>query len=344
MIVFDEDKDLGQVVESKELQSFGDKPIESFKELVYVAGGNKLSNLCKFKFVSKAPTAYKEFCIAFVCKIRSKIYHQQHTNPSQWFIFKVISDKEIHCLSKKDLLDSYGFDIEKFYKSDYFAEGLAYFEKSIEHGIKREVPAFIKAHGKEKAEDALTSYDGKNGITVKEAATRYVTAITESLKYLHDTRTNDKFYKLISYDGTVFEAEAAKPIEEAEGKQVSGYAIGAEKNGKLMFISLDPNVPYLSEFPYSVNDEKFPEEDLKIFERPMFGKLKSVKNYKVSYAEEDAKRYYKNGGKANYTIVDEAEAAKKDAKKEIAEKDPADLTYEAALDQAIEEALAEIYK
>ena len=115
MIKFDEDSDLGQVIEKKELQSFGDKPIESLKQLVYVAGGNKLSNLCKFKFISKSPTQYKEFCIAFVCKIRSKIYRQQQTNPSQWFIFKIISDKEIHCMTKKDLLAQYGFDIEKFF-------------------------------------------------------------------------------------------------------------------------------------------------------------------------------------------------------------------------------------
>ena len=31
MIKFDEDSDLGQVIEKKELQSFGDKPIESLK-------------------------------------------------------------------------------------------------------------------------------------------------------------------------------------------------------------------------------------------------------------------------------------------------------------------------
>lgn len=330
MIVFDEDEDLGKVVESKELQSFGDKPIESFKVLVYAAGGNKLSNLCKFKFVSKAPTDYKEFCIAFVCKIRSKIYHQKNTNPSQWFIFKVISDTEVHCLSQKDLLNNYGFDINKFYKSDFFAEGLAYFEKSIKHGIKYEVPAFIKAHGKEKAVDALTSYDGKNRLTVKEAATRYVTAIQNSLQYLHDTRTNDKFYKLISYDGTVFEADEAK-------KNVVGYAIGIEKDGKVMFVSMSPDAPYLSEFPYSVNNEKVSDADLKVFERPLFGSLKGAKNYKVSYAKEDAERYYKNGGKATYTIVDEAE-------KKHATEDSANLAYEAALDQAIEEALAEIYK
>ena len=343
MIKFDEDSDLGQVIEKKELQSFGDKPIKSLKQLVYVAGGNKLSNLCKFKFISKSPTQYKEFCIAFVCKIRSKIYRQQQTNPSQWFIFKIISDKEIHCMTKKDLLAQYGFDIEKFFQSDYFAEGIKFFETSIENGLTKEIPAFVKEHGEEKAEDALTSYDGKNDAKIKDVVNRYAIAIKDSLRYLHDTRTNDKFYKLISYDGTVFEAERQELKTEADEK-VSGYAIGTMRDGKLMFISLDPSTPYLSEFPYSVSDKKFEDDDLKVFERPMFGKLKDVKNYKVSYSKADADKFFKTGGKPNYTILDEKEAeTAKEIEKQEQEKAEQEK-FEAELDNAIEEALKEIYK
>ena len=115
-------------------------------------------------------------------------------------------------MTKKDLLAQYGFDIEKFFQSDYFADGLKFFETSIENGLTKEIPAFVKEHGEEKAEDALTSYDGKNGVKVKDVVNRYTIAIKDSLRYLHDTRTNDKFYKLISYDGTVFEAESQLDI------------------------------------------------------------------------------------------------------------------------------------
>lgn len=52
--------------------------------------------------------------------MRSKIYHNAANNPSQWYLFKRISDRELHCLTKEQLLMQYGFNVDKFFDSDYF--------------------------------------------------------------------------------------------------------------------------------------------------------------------------------------------------------------------------------
>jgi hypothetical protein len=98
-IKFNDSPNLGQTIENKTLISFGATPLKSLNELAFVAGANKFSQLCGFRFISKAPHQYKEFYISFVCKLRSDFYRQKN-NPSQWYIFKKISPFEFHVLSK----------------------------------------------------------------------------------------------------------------------------------------------------------------------------------------------------------------------------------------------------
>ena len=214
MINFNNDEDLGKVIDKKQLFSFGAAPITSFKEIVFAAGGHKFSSLCGFKFISKAETDYKEFFIAFVCKLRSKIYHNAINNPSQWYVFKKISNKEMHCLDAKSLKIQYGFDLTKFFDSDLFETSLVKFKKCIDKGLKTYVPEYVKAHGLEKAKDQLTSYDGKNDALIKDAITRYTTAIEESLEHIDSKSYNNKFYKLFDYD-IVVDAENEKQLDEA---------------------------------------------------------------------------------------------------------------------------------
>lgn len=203
MVSFNDEASLGQVIEKKQLFSFGAAPIKQFKEIVFAAGGNKFSSLCGFKFISKAETEYKEFFISFVCKLRSKIYRQATTNPSQWFIFKKISNKELHCMEKDAMLAQYGFDVDLFFQSDLFQKGVTKFKEAINKGLKDYVPEYVQAHGAEKAKSLLTSYDGNNDAIVKDAVGRYTKAIEDSLEYISDIRCNDKFYKLIDYNITV---------------------------------------------------------------------------------------------------------------------------------------------
>lgn len=236
MVSFNDEASLGQVIEKKQMFSFGAAPIQQFKEIVFAAGGNKFSSLCGFKFTSKANTEYKEFFISFVCKLRSKIYRQSTTNPSQWFIFKKISGKELHCMDKESMLAQYGFDVDLFFKSDLFEQGVKKFKQAIDKGLKDYVPAYVKAHGAEKAKSMLTSYDGQNNATVADAVGRYTKAIEDSLEYIGDLRCNDKFYKLIDYGITV-EKDSDEVVQEANfecevKKENDGWAI-YEKDGHL---------------------------------------------------------------------------------------------------------------
>ena len=215
MVSFNDEASLGQVIEKKQLFSFGAAPIQQFKEIVFAAGGNKFSQLCGFKFISKADVEYKEFFIAFVCKLRSKIYRQASANPSQWFIFKKISRKELHCMDKQSVLAQYGFDVDLFFKSDLFEKGVQKFKQAVTKGLKEYVPEYVKAHGAEKAKSMLTSYDGQLDATVADAVGRYTKAIKDSLQYIGDLRCNDKFYKLIDYGITV-EKDSDEVVQEAK--------------------------------------------------------------------------------------------------------------------------------
>ena len=101
--------------------SIGVKPLEKTSDLAFAAGARKFSSLCGFVFTTAAPNAeYKQFAIAFVSKLRSKIYHQATNNPSQWFIFRRINPIRVDVLDKKACLVNYGFDVDKFFDSDLF--------------------------------------------------------------------------------------------------------------------------------------------------------------------------------------------------------------------------------
>ena len=216
MVKFNEDEDLGKVIAKKQLFSFGAAPLTDLRELVFAAGGNKFSSLCGFRFTSKAETQYKDFFVAFVCKMRSKIYHNAPNNPSQWYLFKKISNKEMHVMDKSSVKVQYGFDVDKFFDSDLFEQCVLKFKKTVDRGLKSYVPDYVKKHGMEKAYGNLTHGDGE-GALVKDVVDRYTKAIEESMDYIDDKMCNNKFYKLINYD-TYVEGEDEKVNEAADGK------------------------------------------------------------------------------------------------------------------------------
>jgi len=63
-------------------------------------------------------------------------------------------------MDKESMLAQYGFDVDLFFKSDLFEQGVKKFKQAIDKGLKDYVPAYVKAHGAEKAKSMLTSYDG----------------------------------------------------------------------------------------------------------------------------------------------------------------------------------------
>ena len=111
----------------------------------------------------------------------------------------------------------YGFNVDKFFDSDYFQKGIATFKSLIKKGIDQYVPQYVAQHGDEVDSSALTSMDSGTRVPVKDAAKRYVNAIKESLAYIDDKMCNNKFYKLINYD-TYVEGEDEKVNEAADGK------------------------------------------------------------------------------------------------------------------------------
>jgi len=152
MITFKTDENLGKTVDKMTAMCFGYEPIHDMFEMRIYGGGHKFSRLCAFKFHSalknhKCPY----FSIAFVVKLRSRGFHHKDVNdkstygtdPSQWFIFKNISPTEVDVLGKNELFLNYGFDIDKFFKSDMFIKSIEQFKKLIDKGLKKEVPAFI---------------------------------------------------------------------------------------------------------------------------------------------------------------------------------------------------------
>lgn len=254
MTNFIADAELGQVVEKKQLFSFGAAPLTNLKALVFAAGGHKFSALCGFNFTTKADVEFKRFTVAFVCKIRSKFYHNATNNPSQWYIFKQISPKELHCLTKEQLLMQYGFNIDKFFDSDYFQKSITTFKSLIKKGISQYVPQYVSQHGEELASAALTCADSGTHILVKDAVKRYVNAIEESLAYLNSAQCNNKFYKLIDYDTYVENevvAEAAK-WECVVKDDVDGKFNVFEKDGNIWvasFSSKETAEAFASQYP-----------------------------------------------------------------------------------------------
>lgn len=183
MIKFKEDENLGKAVTKATAWCFGVEPIESLWQLRFAAGGHKFSQLCAFKFHSAMPNQeHPDFSIAFVAKLRSHIFKRQNLNPSQWYIFKKVSDVQTDVLGPKELFVNYGFDIEKFFDSDMFKATVSKFKQLIQKGLKTEIPAFEQKD--------------KNIDNDKADIERFSQAIAEGLNKIDSHTVNQKYYKL----------------------------------------------------------------------------------------------------------------------------------------------------
>lgn len=270
MIKFRDDENLGKVIDRMSAMCFGYEPIQSMWDLRIAGGGHKFSQLCAFKFHSKMPNQeFPIFSVAFVAKLRSKIYRQQTNNPSQWYIFKRISPTQVDVLGPDELFVNYGFDIKKFFESDVFSGTVAKFKQLIEKGLKVEVPAFI--------EKVNSSPEGVDVNAQLKDIDRFTSSIREALPLLSRHVVNTKYYKLDIgllrdakedneldakiekeldekgiYDGL---DEADEPIDEAsfdtyrgEGGQVSGEGLAK------MIIDFKPQ--HSLENPVTIYDRK----------------------------------------------------------------------------------------
>lgn len=208
MVKFKDDPALGKTVSKTTAWCFGHEPVKDMWALRFAAGGHKFSQLCAFKFESALPNAeYPTFSIAFVAKLRSKIYHLSR-NSSQWYIFKKISPTRADVLTKEQLFANYGFDLDKFFDSDLFASMVSKFKALIKKGLSVEVPKFKKT---------------LKSVVDQREVERFANSIAESYPMMEDKKVNDKYYSLY-LNPDIKEAEDkdldAKIEEEFEKKGI----------------------------------------------------------------------------------------------------------------------------
>lgn len=188
MVKFDDDESLGKTIAKRQMfASIGVTPLEKTSDLAFAAGARKFSALCGFMFTTASPNAeYKQFAVAFVSKLRSRIYRQANTNPSQWFILRRINPVRVDVLDKKACFVNYGFDVDKFFDSDLFQKSLPRWEQAIKKGIA----------DAEKLKAKVSKKDVAEGREVQ----RYIDAINQALPLMKSANCNDRYYKLIDYD------------------------------------------------------------------------------------------------------------------------------------------------
>lgn len=200
MINFKTDENLGKVVKNTQIFcAIGADPLDSMFKLRFAAGGNKFSQLCGFLFQSaNEGTEYKKFAVCFVCKLRSRIYRQQTNNPSQWYIMRVVSKTQVDILDKKACLVNYGFDVDKFMKSDMFKKCLPKFKHTLEHGLKM-------------AESYVSKLDDK----LQSEGRVYINAIQSAIPLMmSSTKVYNKYYQLKDLDA--FSSRPQKDTDAAK--------------------------------------------------------------------------------------------------------------------------------
>lgn len=98
--------------------------------------GAKHSSLCGFKFLSKLPADPRTFGIVYCPKLASSIGRTQRSGMSGWYCWQFVSIGNIMVLSKEDMLNRYGFNVDKFFQSDSFEKMLPILKRQIIGGIR----------------------------------------------------------------------------------------------------------------------------------------------------------------------------------------------------------------
>ena len=113
------------------------------------------------------------------------------------------------------------------------------------------------------------------------------------------------------YNPTGFDCSAPEEMNEdqliANGDKVAhGFALQTAVDGKKMFLNFSPSLPYLTEFPYSINEEPFDQQSLDLLSKPPFGTRSKVSCVEVEYLEKDAEKFFKQGGIPVFKVISKA--------------------------------------
>lgn len=289
MTKFKTDDFLGKAVKNTRMFcSIGLEPIKDMFQLRFAAGGNKFSQLCGFIFDSANESIdYPRFAIAFVCKLRSKIYRQQNTNPSMWYIFKKISKERVDVLDEKQLLVNYGFDIKKFFQSDMFKAAIPAFEKTLKKGLAD-----------------CESFAAKLEGTEAKEATKFINAIKESMPLLKSTRVNDKYYKLNDLDAIDAEVDRIeKKTADDKKKELDKKFKEIGKMNKSIMSKANHQEQSTTEESEETN-ESFDQFDWKNGSLTGKGVKQAIDSFKAQDGETQTTVIYDRATRKFYNIVD----------------------------------------
>lgn len=190
MTSFDRNKNLGGAVSSwTTFSEIGNKPITDKKQLTIAGGRHKMSRLCGFIFTAK--DGKEQFAMTYICKLRSKINHQQKkqvrnqwTIPSRWFFLTRTGSNQLNVISKQKAMSEFNFNVDAFFDSDLFKNEVPKLQKTVKSGLPQA----------RKFAEALNQ-DEERKLAIEE-----INAIKLSIPLMLDHRFEDKNYPLINYE------------------------------------------------------------------------------------------------------------------------------------------------
>lgn len=172
---FDKTEGLGTVVADKKLtvRTLEFKPTMSREDFIaklrkccYV----KLGYTCGFYFKSASESqAFKNFFIVYAPKIKGALMRQRERGYSCWIAWKYVDSANVQILSKRDVELNYGFDLDKFYDSDWFEKSARQMRVLVMKHLNEVIKPYIE---KELSSDS----------SLKREALMYAKAIEEAMQ------------------------------------------------------------------------------------------------------------------------------------------------------------------
>ena len=192
-VKFSEEPSLGGVISEKKLLSnIGVRPVQNLeRELQIACGFDKLGFLCGFKFTSSfQKQTGKKFFVVFVPKLKTSFMFRQHKRGlSSWYVWEWNSTTDVNVLSQPKTLEKFGFDIDLFFKSDYFKQAIPKFIAVAKQALA--------ANGPIAAELKRIQDGGQSTNELK----RYIKSIEDSLVILKTGQASSMFNLGNSSDG-----------------------------------------------------------------------------------------------------------------------------------------------
>lgn len=141
--------------------------------------GKKFSRLCGFTFkTNKKDAPTQTFQIVYVPKLKGPLTRNNH-GLHGWYCWMVLPNGDRNVVSISDMKRQYGFDVNKFFHTDYFQEWYPVFQSNIRYALDNQIKELI---------DNSIESDEYNELI------RYVNAIKDSVPKM------DEVMQVVTYD------------------------------------------------------------------------------------------------------------------------------------------------